>query len=176
MLVIPKNHKPAKSAPLRKLGTAKMPRLIMGSAPRCSRYFSQAIQAAINIAPPGSRAHTHAVVPDSAKGMSTNRTAAPKSRAPIGSNCRMVRTKPTGLPVWDSRTRESRGRGNHSRPKIMAKMPKGMFTRNVRRQPISGPPSLMRKPPSTGPIATAIPTVEPKYPNAVPRSRPRKYC
>ena len=43
-----------------------------------------------------------------------------------------------------------------------------MLTKKIQRQPTY----VVNAPPTSGPIATAIPTVAPQIPNAVPRSRP----
>jgi hypothetical protein len=53
-----------------------------------------------------------------------------------------------------------------------AAMPIGTLTKKIQRQPRP----LVITPPSTGPIATAIPVTAPKTPNATPRSAPRNAC
>jgi hypothetical protein len=47
-------------------------------------------------------------------------------------------------------------------------MPIGRLTKKIHRQPAHS----VRAPPTSGPIATAAPTVAPQIPKAVPRSRP----
>ena len=46
--------------------------------------------------------------------------------------------------------------------------PIGRLTKKIQRQPAQ----VVRTPPTSGPIATAAPTVAPQMPKAVPRSRP----
>ena len=47
-----------------------------------------------------------------------------------------------------------------------------MLTKKIQRQPTY----VVSAPPTSGPIATASPTVAPQIPNAVPRSRPWNSC
>ena len=51
-------------------------------------------------------------------------------------------------------------------------IPIGMLTKKIQRQPTY----VVSAPPTSGPIATATPTVAPQIPNAVPRSRPWNSC
>src|SRR5699024_8642360 len=95
---------------------------------------------------------------------------------PTGSRARSVRRTPPTFPPGSAGMRRSSGRGNHHRASPRVSSPIGTLTRKVRRQPKSGPPSLISSPPITGPMPTATPTMEPKKPKARPRSAPRKYC
>ena len=52
------------------------------------------------------------------------------------------------------------------------KAPIGRLTKKIQRQPAYS----VRRPPTSGPIATASPIVAPQIPNAVPRSRPWNSC
>ena len=175
MLVIPINHNVAMMVPLRKLEVAKILRSTIGGWPVALWWRSHSTHTPMRTAPARSSHHTAGEPVESMKGKRMHHTAAPRMSAPMGSRVASALKMPSLLPAA-SRTRENSGRGNHMRPKMMASRPIGALTSMVSRHPWSGPPSLMRKPPNTGPMATAIPTVAPKYPKARPRSSPRKYC
>ncbi len=51
--------------------------------------------------------------------------------------------------------------------------PIGTLTRKIQRHPFSSPKAAMSAPPRIGPIAEETDTVNPKSPNATPRSEPR---
>ena len=57
-------------------------------------------------------------------------------------------------------------------PAATQAIPIGMLTKKIQRQPTY----VVSAPPTSGPIATAIPTVAPQIPKAVPRSRPWNSC
>ena len=161
MLVIPINHKVAMMVPLRKLGVAKIVRSTIGGWPVALWRRSHSTHPTRRTAPNSRSHHTAGEAEDSMKGKRIAHTAAPRITAPMGSRVARALKMPSLLP-FSSRTRENSGRGNHSNPKMMAIRPTGKLTSMVSRQPRSAPPRRISRPPSTGPMATAMPTVEPK--------------
>ena len=78
-------------------------------------------------------------------------------------------TRPTGSRWLWSGSLDSRSCFADS---TTAAIPIGMLTRKIHRHESHD----VSRPPASGPIATAAPTVAPHTPNAVPRSRPWNSC
>ena len=74
-------------------------------------------------------------------------------------------TKPMRSKRFGSGSRDS---STFTRASTNTKIPTGMLTRKIQRQPSP----VTSAPPITGPVATASPVIAPKTPKAVPLSRP----
>ena len=90
-------------------------------------------------------------------------TVMPNSSRPTGSSSSL---RPEGRRVS----------GSSQSASAIAASDSGTFIQKMPRQPSSGPPIAIARPPRVGPNAVATPMVAPNRPNALPRSAPWNSC